>query len=360
MKEILKYRDELSKEISIYLDSKSKDFSNVNILGKDVLSKLKEYTLNGKLIRGCLIIASTEIFSKNNNLRDSKKLIEESKKAAIAIELFQSSVLMHDDIFDRDDMRRGKPAIHYQFEMQAKANRFEDPKHYGMSMATCTGDIGFFMCNELLSSLDIDSFAKKRIIDLVSREVQYVALAEMHDIHLENVENYTLTDIINIYKYKTARYTFSMPLAIGAIISNETEKNVETLIKIGENLGVIFQIKDDELGIYGNISELGKSVGIDIRDNKKTIYHYMLFNLKDKTKIQKLKSIFGKKNLSIKDVEAVRKIISETGIKKKIDETVNNYILETEKLIKNLNLGKNNETSKLLKDILIFNLERNK
>ena len=354
MKEILKHKELLSKKINEYLDSRLSDLGKINFLGADVIEKLRHFIIGGKLVRGCLIIESTAMFSNNN-----EELVEESIKAAIAIEIFQSAVLMHDDIFDRDNTRRGKPAIHYQYELEAKEKGFTDPKHYGASMATCTGDIGFFMCNELLSSMNIDSLSKDELLKLFSREVSYVAAAEMHDIYLENLKkNYSFEDILGIYKYKTARYTFSIPLVIGAIIAKENKDTINKLMLLGDYLGVIFQIKDDELGIFSDVSDIGKSVGIDIRDNKKTIYHYYLYDTSDESRLKLLDSIFGNQNLTLEDIDLIRKLIRSSGVQTKITKIIDEYIHNCQKIISELNISSHFKHT--LQTILKFNLERNK
>jgi geranylgeranyl diphosphate synthase, type I len=354
MKQILsEHHQSLGKFLESYLDSKSENFSRVNNWGPDLISKFKGFALNGKLVRGCLVLAFAKMFSKNGFDE------ENALKAAAAIELAHSSLLIHDDIIDRDDLRRGSPSMHFQCEEYANEHEFNNCRHFGLSLAICAGDIGFFMANELLSTINIPENNKSRLIKLFSSELCSVGLAEMQDIHFEYIkENVAEDDIINMYNYKTARYTFSLPMMMGAIIAESDVETVAKLAALGENLGVIFQIKDDYLGIFGDEKTLGKSVGIDIRDRKKTLYYTLLISSskEDEDELNILNNIFGKSDITEKDIRTVRKMIIDKGIKDNISSRINFLESKALRLIDALDIG--DDSKKILRNILKYNLER--
>lgn len=323
------------KAILIYLEQffkeKSKEFQAVTIWGKDVCDRLLESMSQGKMLRGSLLFTSYTLFSN----KDSEDVI----RAAAAIELLHSSLITHDDIMDRDTVRRGKPTIWKQYSDELLAT---NPSHFGQSMAICFGDIGFFLAYELLSKMQT-----KEITTLFSKELSYVVLAQMQDVYNGvSAEEPTEEEIITLYTYKTGRYTFSLPLMTGAMLAKQNQTIIASLEKIGELLGILFQLKDDELGLFGDENETGKPLGSDIRENKKTIYRLFLY--------QKLS--YEEKN--IHDVTR----IYDLYIKYNIQQEVKNYMNDIERKVNEeiALLSLNTEQKKLLNELLAFSVQRKK
>jgi geranylgeranyl diphosphate synthase, type I len=349
--ELKKYRDKIASFMTNYLDTKESEFSHINKWGVDSIQRIREYALKGKLIRGCLIMMSCNMFPKYDE--------ENALKAACAIELIHSSLLMHDDIMDRDDMRRGHPAMHYQYEKIAIENDFHSPKHFGLSMGICVGDISFFLAMELISSINIEDNFRKEIDKVYFDTICKVGLAQMQDVDFEYITgDVPEGEILSMYRYKTARYTFSLPLMIGALISGCDDDIVHNLGLIGEDMGIVFQIKDDELGIFSNEAELGKSIGIDIRDNKKTLFRYYLMGSCTDSELHVLNKIFGNQDITESDVQLVRDMIVSKGILDKVIHKVQSLESNSRKIIDGLVLS--DESKKLLLSILYYNINRKK
>jgi len=349
--ELKKYRDKISAYITKYLDDKSVEFLQINHWGSDSLMRLKKYAQQGKLVRGCLILMSNNMFSKFDE--------ENALKAAAAIELIHSSLLIHDDIMDRDDTRRGQPAIHYQYETLGIENDFRNSKHYGLSMGICVGDIAFFLAMELISSINVDDKFRKEIDKVFFDTICKVGLAQMQDVNFEYLKNdVSENEILSVYRYKTARYTFSLPLMIGALLSGQDNNIVHKLGIIGEDMGIVFQIKDDELGIFGDETDLGKSVGIDIRDNKKTLYRSYLLSASTESEQHILNKIFGNSDITEGDIQLVRDMIVGKGIRDKVIHKIQSVESTSRKLIDELNIS--DDSRKMLLSILYYNVNRKK
>jgi geranylgeranyl diphosphate synthase type I len=139
-------------------------------------------------------------------------------------------------------------------------------------------------------------------------------------------------DIISCYISKTARYSFSLPLVIGAALAGQNRKILDRLEKLGENLGLIYQIRDDELGIYGRKDLTGKPVGSDISEGKKTLYFSLLLSYCKTDERRNLEKIFGKKPLPRGDLEYVKDLINESGVR----ETIEKIISENKKSAGNI------------------------
>jgi len=352
--ELKKYREKLSSFITKYLDEKEKDFLQVNEWGVDSIRRLREYSLNGKLVRGCLIIMSNNMFSKYDEENELNAL-----KAAAAIELIHSALLIHDDIMDRDDIRRGHPAIHYQYQTLAIQNDFHNPRHFGLSMGICVGDISLFLAMGLISSIVTDEKMKVEVEKVFFDTICKVGLAQMQDVNFEYLKNdVSETEILSVYRYKTARYTFSLPLMIGALLSGCSMNIVQKLGVIGEDMGIVFQIKDDELGIFADEKDFGKSIGIDIRDNKKTIYRHYLMSESQESELHILDKIFGNQEITDADVQLVRDMIVDKGIRDEVIHKIQSLESNSRKLIDELDISL--ESRKILLSILYYNVNRKK
>jgi geranylgeranyl diphosphate synthase, type I len=349
--ELKKYREKIASFIIEYLDGKEVEFLQVNYWGSDSIQRLKKYVLNGKLVRGSLILMSNHMFPEYDE--------ENALKAAAAIELIHSSLLIHDDIMDRDNTRRGLPSIHYQYETLAEERDFHSPKHFGLSMGICVGDIAFFMAMELISSLKMDDKYKKEIDKVFFDTICKVGLAQMQDVNFEYLKNdVSETEILSVYRYKTAKYTFSLPLMVGALLSGQSDDIVQKLGLIGEDMGIVFQIKDDELGIFSNEAELGKSIGIDIRDNKKTIYRHYLLSNSTESELHVLHKIFGNPDIIESDVQLVRDMIISKGVRDSIISKIQSLESNSKKIIDELNIS--DDSKKILLSILYYNVNRKK
>jgi geranylgeranyl pyrophosphate synthase len=207
---------------------------------------------------------------------------------------------------------------------------------------------------EILNCMDIDKQLKQKIISIFYREVMHVGLAEMQDVHFEyEPKEVSEEDILRLYRYKTANYTFSLPLKIGVISAGADDGQIRLLDQIGEQLGVAFQIKDDELGIFAPEEKIGKSVGIDIRDNKKTIYRHYLMQRCGKEEIIRLNNIFGNPHLTDQDLAYVQGLLEEKGISGQLRMKIKDLEEQARRLISRLDINRG------VKDYLLMVVDYN-
>lgn len=337
------YKKDIASHLTNFLQNKKPEYSAVTVFGNEVIDILSDYATSGKMARGSLFLASYKLFS-------NKEITEETLKISSCLELLQSALLIHDDIMDQDDTRRGKKTIHMLYTESAKKSRFLNSSHYGNSMAICIGDIAFFLAFELLNSVKTEPRIKEKLLQKFATEIQSVGLAQMQDmISGSDLTTPSESTIMQLYTYKTARYTFSLPLALSTLLAGEKESVIAILEKFGELCGIIFQIKDDELDLFGDKKEIGKPVGSDIRENKKTIFYFYAMLQATKKQRDILRKNFGKQNLSNADIETVRSIITVSKTRDAIDTLVKKYLLEAEKNIQKL--PKNKQI--FLKNILL-------
>ncbi len=315
MKYFEKNKSTVISFLETYLESRKSEFARVNQWGPDIIDKILPFIKTGKMLRSGLVSLG---YRMTGSKRPSVAI-----PAAAAVECIQTALLIHDDIIDRDQLRRGLPAVHYQYVVQAEHKKTEDPGHFGEGMGICVGDIGFFLAFELLSGMKARKDRKQEVLHLWAKELSYVGLAQMQDLYLGSAPSDISEDeILSLYLHKTARYSFSVPLLSGCILGGGHASLQTKLDACGESLGLLFQMRDDELGLFGTETELGKPVGSDIRENKKTLYRFYLFqkvNIQDR---KRLSHIFGRDDLTPEDLQEVRDMLEvyqiTAAVKKKM------------------------------------------
>lgn len=331
-----KNKKNIGRYLFAYLSSQKKSLKKINIWGQDGLNRLADFCTKGKMIRGGLVYLGYSL--------GSKKPTADVLACAAVMELLQSALLIHDDIMDHDYLRRGQPTIFAQYEAMAQKEKLNDYKNLGSALGICLGDIAFFLAYELLAKLQCSAETREKIINLISKEMQYVGLAQMQDIYFSQTKK-TIKEkeVLKLYLYKTGRYTFSLPLMVGAILAGTEKQTIKILEKIGENLGIVFQVKDDELNLFGDPKITGKPAGSDLQESKKTLYYLNLKNLK---------------NIKNQTITAIQKQIIATGIQAKINRQNQKISLKIKKLINKL--PQKPEIKKILNSLIAYNLTRNK
>lgn len=299
----LNYYKRMKKILIMEMDSyNSKLIKEKNLYIKELIEAFKDLNSDGKFIRGFLILLGNEIM-KNEDYNKAIPL-------ALAFELFQTSVLIHDDIIDNASLRRGKKTIPTRYQ-----EKYVNAKHLGDSLAICAGDLGFYKANEIL----IDNYNNNKyllkyfnniIINTIRGETLDVVLPHMqkygyfNDSKLEN-------HVMDIYRLKTSWYSIVGPICVGMILGRATEKQVSKMEELAYGLGIAFQIKDDILGIYSNKVKAEKTAS-DISEFKQTIlYSYVYDN--NKEYLEELNKYYGKDDLTLEEVEKVRNIFKDSG-----------------------------------------------
>ncbi|MBU4332579.1 polyprenyl synthetase family protein [Patescibacteria group bacterium] len=296
--QLKKYKTKVEQKLAGFFDKKIADTKGFN---KEILKHLKEFTLRGKSkrIRAFLIFTGYEAFGGGNQ--------KEIVKASMSIELIHSFFLIHDDIIDQDELRRGKPTFHKGFE------KYKD-KHFGESIAIIAGDIAHTLAIESFLSTNFSLGKKLKVLQKINQMILDSCEGENLDILLPvQKKQSSQKDILRVYEYKTAKYTFEAPLHIGALLAGATDKDLKALSDYSIPLGIAFQIQDDILGVFGDEREIGKPVGSDIREGKKTLLVWKALQSANQTQKKKLSQIFNQEKISKKEVNEIRQIMIDSG-----------------------------------------------
>jgi geranylgeranyl diphosphate synthase type I len=306
MRELLGYKRVVEKELNGFFDDKIRRAKLVDSSAAEMLELLKEYTLRGgKRIRAALIYFGYRCFSDKN--------LKEVVKASICAELIQTAVLIHDDLIDQDSLRRKGPTLHISYENIGRKNNFKgDPAHFGASMSIIAGDAGYALANEILAKINIKNRYKVKAIEKFNYILRQVIYGQGLDILSEQKE-VTESDIEKIHHLKTATYTVQGPLHIGALLAGARKKHLDLLSGYALPLGKAFQLQDDILGMFGDEAKIGKPVGSDVKQGKKTLLILKALEKgSDKQKVF-IKRHLGNARISKQQLEEFRKIIVDTG-----------------------------------------------
>lgn len=236
-------------------------------------------------------------------------------KAAVASEMLHTFAVIHDDILDKSDTRRGFPTSHIFLEQVHKNNKFAgDGSHFGLSGAILTGDLALALADKALTNSPFPVstiFKAKKLFDDLRTEL---VAGEFLDVYAEySPESISEDYVIEILKYKSGFYTCGYPLRLGAVLAGARVKIERGLFEVGEKSGVAFQIQDDILGVFGSEKEIGKSVDSDLREGKKTLLVVKALKFSTPAQRKVLNKFMGNPAATHNDLNSVRQIIKETG-----------------------------------------------
>lgn len=303
------YLKDYIKKIEPFLDSvfkaEEQKGAKISPLVVEMMCLYRQF-MGGKNIRGSLVKLGYECF----NGEDERAILE----ASLMVEICHAFLLMHDDIMDQDALRRGRPTIHVQYErLHKQKHKKGNSGHYGTCMAIDLGDIGLILSNLILADSKFTPEIKEKVLRRFQQVLLETAFGQAIDVSYENLETVTEEDVMRVHHYKTANYTITGPLQYGALFAGASEKEVEKIEKYGLPLGIAFQLRDDELGLFSNEEKLGKPTGSDIRENKNTLLHIKAMELANFQDKKFLQHAYGNQNLTKAEIKKVQEITIKTG-----------------------------------------------
>lgn len=310
-KELEKFKKEFDAELEKFLDLKIAEAQKISPLARDAVKNFKNYMLgSGKRIRPALMYYTYLTMAGKSFGRNMQAM-----HGAMAIEFLHTFFIIHDDIADRDDFRRGKLTMHHIYRRLAEKNHnFSDAVHYGNSQALTIGDMAYGFSDEIVSSINFDQAIKKKFLKKLGDIIFITVIGQVSDIWAASEKkNISSRDVMLILKHKTGRYTTEGPIHLGAILAGASGKNLKCLSEYAVPLGIAYQIQDDILGVFGTSAETGKPVGADIREGKKTLLAVKALEFADSAQKKEILKTLGNAKATAKGIERVKKIMVETG-----------------------------------------------
>jgi geranylgeranyl diphosphate synthase type I len=228
--------------------------------------------------------------------------------AAAALEWLQGSALVHDDLMDESDTRRGRPSIHRDFERKHRdAGLAGDPARHGESVAVLLGDLMLSWADEQFRSSGLPRTAEAlRFLDLCKTEV---VAGQYLDVLAQTRLSVDVEEAMRVVRYKSAKYTVERPLHLGAALAGADETLIAALSDVAIPLGEAFQLRDDILGVFGDPGVTGKPAGDDLRDGKRTVLVARAAELGTDTDRELLARALGTSD----GVDELRDLVERTG-----------------------------------------------
>lgn len=286
-------------------------------------------SMGGKRIRPALTLMACDLFNDD---------IQQAIDTAIGIEIFHNFTLLHDDIMDRADMRRGQPTVH---------------KKWNDNTAILSGDVMQIAAYQYVTKTP--SHCLREVLDLFSKTAAEICEGQQYDVDFENRNDVKAEEYLEMIRLKTA-VLLGCALKCGALIGGATAKDAQNLYDFGINIGLAFQLKDDLLDVYGDEATFGKKIGGDILCNKKT--YLLIHALKnasgdDATELQNWLNVVDEKSADSK-IMAVTSLYNKLGVKQICEEKMESYYNTAIANLENVatNINKKQELRKLAQKLM--------
>ena len=269
------------------------------------------YTMaaGGKRVRPQLAMIACGIFGGNE---------QEVAPAAMALEVFHNFTLLHDDVMDKAEVRRGRPTVHIQ---------------WNENTAILSGDQMMIEAYKLLAEVPADKLHK--VLRLFNKMATEICEGQQYDVDFENQDDVSIEAYLHMIRLKTS-VLLATALQIGAYMAGATEAQQEALYQFGINVGLAFQIQDDILDVWGDPKTFGKAVGGDISCNKKTYVYLTAQKLADDELTEELHQWYGSVlDDNTEKIAAVKGIFEQLNVRAACEAVVQDYtqkalqILET-------------------------------
>lgn len=267
-------------------------------------------SMSGKRFRPLLLLQACDLFNTD---------IEKALMPALGVEVFHNFTLVHDDIMDEADLRRGKPTVHAV---------------YGTNNAIIAGDM--LLCHAYTLMAQSPKDVLKEVLDVFSTAALGVMEGQQMDMDFEDIMKVEENTYLLMIEKKTS-VLLAAACQIGGIIGGATQKDAELLYQFGKNLGLMFQIKDDLLDAFGTHERVGKRMGGDIIQNKKTYLHISAINLADAASWSELMQAYAIADEDEK-VRSVKGIFERVGARKMAEEKMQEFYTKAMKALNEVNV----------------------
>jgi geranylgeranyl diphosphate synthase type II len=268
-------------------------------------------SLGGKRIRPALVILACDLFDGE---------VASALIPAVAIEVFHNFTLLHDDIMDCSELRRGKPTVHVK---------------YNENVAILSGDVMSILASRLMNQAP--GVVLNVVHEVFTLTAMQVCEGQQMDMNFEELLSVTEEEYLTMIKLKTA-VLIAASLKIGAILGGSSQRDAEDLYEFGKNLGIAFQLQDDLLDSYGDPAVMGKNQGTDIVDNKKTFLVIQALEAASLTQKEELMGWLKAKDRDPKEkIRAVTSIFDDLNVKEVTEQRIHDYYQQALTNLENLN-----------------------
>ncbi len=282
-------------------------------------------TTGGKRFRPQVLLAAYEALGGSD-------LISAANVGA-AFELLHTALIVHDDVIDRDFVRRGQPnlAAMYRDRWQATGISKSDAEHRGMSVAVIAGDLALSFAYRLIDQSGVTGPTRDRLLELMDESLFASAAGELLDIdYTGSIKLPSVENVLSMARLKTAVYSFEGPLMAGAVLAGADENVISTLGEFGKEVGTAYQIRDDLLGVFGNTSETGKSNSNDLREGKGTV---IVAHAAQSQLWEHIAPFLGRPDITEAQVTDLRDMLEKSGAKEFAESLLEKHTTRARELL---------------------------
>ena len=295
-----RYGAVIKERLKTFLDDAVNEAGDYHSFIENVYSDIEEFVLRkGKRLASCSTLLTYKGYSG--------KVDDRILKVCVGIELYRHAILVHDDIVDMDDLRRGGSTLHKKF-----TNSYNPYNtRFGEATAIFTGNIAYALATRAIINSSFSEKMVNRVLLLLSEGYRAVNESQILDLLFE----YKDVDVNEwrVMAGKRAASLFKVTLLVGAFLGGASEKDISLLGEAAENVGYLFDIQDDIIDSFAPKDEYGRLPCFDISKNKKPLHVIYALNSADQTKSEALKCLLGKEFLNFGEIELIRKLLRESG-----------------------------------------------
>ena len=246
-------------------------------------------------------------------------------RAAASLEFIQACALIHDDIIDASNTRRGNPTVHRSVEkLHRESDCLGDPEFFGTSVAILVGDLALVYAEDMFQDSGLSAAALRRARSPWRGMRTEVIGGQLLDISLEAAGSESVELANSVNRYKTAAYTIERPLHLGAAIAGASEDLIAAFRGYGQDIGIAYQLRDDQLGVFGDPEITGKPAGDDLREGKRTELLALALQRADESDPQAaatLRKFIGQTS-DPQELDRMAQIIADSGAPQEIERRI--------------------------------------
>ena len=310
-------RQEIDESLARFFERESLYLGRVGSELEPVSTSLGHFLLDsGKRLR--------PLFAAIGHIGAGGEITAQSITALSALELVHVCALIHDDVMDGSDTRRGTASIHKQFEALHQSEKLSgSAPQFGVASAILLGDLALIWAAKMLHESGMNP---KHILQAlpVYDEMRVELMAGQYlDIYEQALASESVERSLKVARYKSGKYSIERPLHFGAALAPAATPAVySTYSRYGLPLGEAFQLRDDVIGVFGDPKETGKPAGDDLREGKRTVLIAATLNVASPAQRALFDQYFGKPDLDSAGVEALRQVIVETGALARVEKLI--------------------------------------
>ncbi|GAA4580586.1 polyprenyl synthetase family protein [Planotetraspora phitsanulokensis] len=249
--------------------------------------------------------------------------------AAASLELLQASALIHDDVMDSSDVRRGMPAVHRKFEqMHRQAGWHGSAEQFGEGAAVLLGNLLLIWAGEMWRNSGMGPEALAAAQPVHEQMLTELMSGQYLDLLEQAQGESTLDGALRVALYKSGKYSVEQPLRLGLVLAAQAQHPwIDRLcVQYGQQVGIAFQLRDDILGVFGDPTETGKPAGDDLREGKRTILIARALSVATPAQAETVRALLGDPLLDADGVERLRSVILDTGALSACEEMIKRFL----------------------------------